>query len=194
MLFVYSHCFSTWIRSVFAAESGQRWSFWLCSESCEEHRWSRLVVFGTWKQIWVLLLLNNDKISLNNQSWPKKEKEMGKKYLLPFLKLRLLLGQLTVAMVRISVSPHARWNTEINIKREVEFLLRNPHARPPSDWPSQDVGCRPWSSTSCASTPNTSCPLAPALINRKITVRGEVGVSTLMCHFIFSVLLLTLFH
>lgn len=136
--------------------------------------------------------LNNDKISLNDQSWPKKEKETGKNICFLFWNwgcCALCREQLTVAMVRISVWPHASWNTEINIKREVEFLLRNPHARPPSDWPSQDVGCRPWSSTSCASTPNTSCPLAPALINRKITVRGEVGVSTLMCHFILSVLL-----
>lgn len=44
--------------------------------------------------------------------------------------------------------------------------------------PSQDVACPPWSGTSFASTPKTSCPGAPALINRKISVCHGLSVTT----------------
>lgn len=55
-----------------------------------------------------------------------------------------------------------------------------PPTHTPLSCPSQDVVCRLWCSTSCASTPNTSCPWAPALINRKISVCGGLALQELM--------------
>lgn len=110
----------------------------------------------------------------NDKRGHKKHRTKGLKVSISFFLSHVVIRQLKVAMVIISVLPqsvqkYSLWHTDPHLRQDkrgsgtqtsntVTVLGSSSPSLHTPNCPSQDVVCRLWSGTSCASTPNTSCP------------------------------------
>lgn len=198
--FIAFHSSHTCWLKVQSWQSGQKSSFVLYSwpwELCEQYTWSRLQVFFPSGEKYISFFSVFVSVSIRLSEMTKKTSKheiKSFKYLFPFLKLKHhgVTDALAYKSYSLDVREHAcllrpqqkitlspKWDSNLHwVIRLGKQVVLPP--TPPLSCPSQDVVCRLWCSTSCASTPNTSCPWAPALINRKISLRGGLALQELM--------------